>query len=267
MDVKYIVHRQKREKTQYVPAHYHSYYELIYYFRGTGVTHYYSGSESRKPSRLTYIPSFFKYKQQFSFKDRTCILYRADTIHDECYDSDSEVFSIVFEADKNECALDNLSIYDASGIIETNITHIEKEFAQKKIGYSPMIDALLLQTIVLLERNYHAQKNEEEDLWAQTFHFIEDYFTTNIDFEMLAQSTGYSLGHFRALFKQRTGVSPKTYIIRKRMELAKGLVENTAIPMQDIAQQIGYQDYFQFSAYFKKFFGMSPAKYRKSPSD
>ncbi len=266
MEVKYIVHRQPRDKRQYIPAHYHSYYELIYYFSGAGVTHYYPENTPHNPSRLTYIPSFMKYNRQFEFKERSCVLYQADTIHDESYYTDSEVFSVVFEASQGECDLKTLSLLDASGVIESYINHIEKEFEQKNVGYPAMINSLLTQAIITLERQYLSQKNESNELWAQMCNYIDDYFTTDINFEMLAQSTGYSLGHFRELFKQRMGVSPKTYIIRKRMDFAKSLVESTTLPMQDIAMQAGYKDYFQFSACFKKTFGASPQVYRKRRS-
>lgn len=49
-----------------------------------------------------------------------------------------------------------------------------------------------------------------------------------------------------------------------RMERAKQLLEITNEPINIIGISIGYLDSLVFSRAFKKYFGLSPSKYRKS---
>ena len=42
---------------------------------------------------------------------------------------------------------------------------------------------------------------------------------------------------------------------------------NQAMPIQDIARYVGYEDSLTFSKAFKRFFGVSPKYYRNMPSE
>lgn len=73
----------------------------------------------------------------------------------------------------------------------------------------------------------------------------------------------YSNNYIRHIFSQREGISIKEYIIRQRMEMAKRLLGNSAIPIKEIAQRTGYRDQRYFSFGFKEFCGVSPTVWRK----
>lgn len=66
------------------------------------------------------------------------------------------------------------------------------------------------------------------------------------------------------LFKKYTGEGCYEYIVRKRIEKAKFLLENTSMKMGEIAALVGYQDLNYFSVAFKKHIGQAPTKYRRS---
>lgn len=64
------------------------------------------------------------------------------------------------------------------------------------------------------------------------------------------------------LFKRITGEGCNEYIVRKRIEKAKALLEATNLKVGEIAAMVGYGDINYFSLVFKKHTGMSPTKYR-----
>lgn len=66
------------------------------------------------------------------------------------------------------------------------------------------------------------------------------------------------------LFKKYTGEGCYEYIVRKRIEKTKFLLENTSMKMGEIAALVGYQDLNYFSVAFKKHIGQAPTKYRRS---
>ena len=83
----------------------------------------------------------------------------------------------------------------------------------------------------------------------------------------MADSYGYNSDYLRALFKKKTGLSPKNYIQQKRIELAIKQINETDLPLKNIAVNCGYDDYLQFTSYFKKKTGLSPIDYRKKSSE
>ena len=48
-----------------------------------------------------------------------------------------------------------------------------------------------------------------------------------------------------------------------RLKYAHALICGTDLPLKQIAEQCGYNDYFQFNAIFKKYYGVSPISFRE----
>ncbi len=76
---------------------------------------------------------------------------------------------------------------------------------------------------------------------------------------------GYSVGYFRQIFKQSTGVSPHRFLSTRRLENAKLEMERAAgaVQVQEIAAHNGFSDPFAFAKQFKAHFGCSPSEYMK----
>jgi YesN/AraC family two-component response regulator len=66
------------------------------------------------------------------------------------------------------------------------------------------------------------------------------------------------------IFKEYLNISPKEYLIRLRIDVAKELLSNKALSIGDISRSVGYSDQFVFSKTFKKITGLSPEKFRQS---
>jgi AraC-like DNA-binding protein len=78
----------------------------------------------------------------------------------------------------------------------------------------------------------------------------------------LASRAGFSVSHYFAVFKRRTGGSPIDYFIGLRMGKACRLLVETTLPVKDIAAQLGYNDPFYFSRVFKSVNALAPRAYR-----
>ncbi len=78
----------------------------------------------------------------------------------------------------------------------------------------------------------------------------------------LADAVGVSNSTLIRMFHRYCGKSPMEYVTAMRMELAKNLLESTALSMKEIAGRIGYNDPLYFSSVFRKFTGMSPRAFR-----
>jgi AraC-like DNA-binding protein len=87
------------------------------------------------------------------------------------------------------------------------------------------------------------------------FHWTVDEMSKNIK---------YSSPHLHRLFQKQYAKSPIQYLIYLRMERAKYLLINSMWSIEQIAEQVGYNDIFNFSKRFKKSVGTPPGLFRKS---
>ena len=79
----------------------------------------------------------------------------------------------------------------------------------------------------------------------------------------LASSCKMSEAYFRRLFETKFGVSPKEYIIEKRLGYAKQLLESGEVSVSDAALLCGYSETTHFSREFTRRVGVSPSIYRR----
>lgn len=63
--------------------------------------------------------------------------------------------------------------------------------------------------------------------------------------------------------KQKTGLSPSNYIQQKRLEQAVILIQETDLPICQIAYQLGFNTASYFSRCFSEVFGYPPSELRK----
>ena len=80
----------------------------------------------------------------------------------------------------------------------------------------------------------------------------------------MAELCHLSIDHFRRVFFQYTGVKPKQYVDRLKLNLAAELLLSGKYPISKIAEHTGYLDQYHFSRRFKAVMGMSPRQYRES---
>lgn len=100
----------------------------------------------------------------------------------------------------------------------------------------------------------------------QTFKAILNYINENYCKDISAQSISKDFNvnsnYFSQLFRKELGIAFTEYLTKLRMEYACKLLKTTDIPVSEISEQVGYNDYFYFSRVFKKVIGKSPSTYR-----
>lgn len=143
----------------------------------------------------------------------------------------------------------------------------EKKEAELE-SFAEMIRGSATEDICMLLKKYMTQlyqENEEKlpDFVAQAKLMIADTFTEDITVNSIAAKLFVTPGYLSRMFKASTGESCNAYIVRKRIEKAKDLLEKTDIPSGKIAGMIGYRDSNYFSLAFKKNTGYSPQQYRQ----
>ena len=92
---------------------------------------------------------------------------------------------------------------------------------------------------------------------------IRDHYMEDISLTSLSAKYNISMGHLSKMIKENLQVNFSDYIASLRIQRAKELLRDESISIQEIAEIVGYNDYFYFTKVFKKVEGISPSKYRK----
>ena len=96
----------------------------------------------------------------------------------------------------------------------------------------------------------------------QALAFIDSHLGDDLTLPQMAEALCVSPHHFAHVFKQKVGVPPHQYVIRRRVERAKSLLDSTDLPIVEIALSVGCANQSHFSALFHRFTGLTPLSYR-----
>ena len=70
------------------------------------------------------------------------------------------------------------------------------------------------------------------------------------------------MSHFARAFRDSVGLTPHSYIVRRRLLQAQELLAKTEQPLAEIALSTGFADQSHFTRRFHQFVGLPPRKFR-----
>ncbi len=91
--------------------------------------------------------------------------------------------------------------------------------------------------------------------------YLDENFRINITNQFLAERFGFVGSYLGSIFKSYYEVTPIEYVVQKRMEEGKKLLETGEMKIKEVAAWLGYEDSLYFSKVFKRVIGMSPKDY------
>jgi AraC family transcriptional regulator of adaptative response / DNA-3-methyladenine glycosylase II len=96
---------------------------------------------------------------------------------------------------------------------------------------------------------------------------IEGGYLNESSIEGLAEELGVTSRHLRRAMEAELGVSPVELAQSRRLALAKQLLQDTALPLAEIAFASGFQSVRRFNALFQTRFGRSPSSLRRESGE
>jgi AraC family transcriptional regulator len=94
--------------------------------------------------------------------------------------------------------------------------------------------------------------------------FIEEHLDAGPSREQMAAVARVSTYHFARQFKAATGLPPHQYVIARRVERAKQLLQGGGFSLAEVAAHAGFANQSQFSQHFKRLVGVTPGQFRMS---
>ena len=97
----------------------------------------------------------------------------------------------------------------------------------------------------------------------QVIDYIESNYDKPIKLSDVASEVHLNPVYLSNMFKKETGENFSDFLINYRMGLAKDMLQNTKMNINEIADSVGYSNARHFSKMFKKVVGIRPTEYRK----
>ena len=130
-----------------------------------------------------------------------------------------------------------------------------------------------LSEIIFIQsiRYWHQQRAEDDGFIAalqdtniskglSLFH--EDY-ACEWTVDKMAVASGMSRSLFSERFKAALDMTPMAYVAQWRMQVAKKLLSESALSIEQVAAEVGYESLASFSKAFKRITEVNPGEYRR----
>ena len=96
----------------------------------------------------------------------------------------------------------------------------------------------------------------------RTLDVIDSNMSSGIRVRNLANQIGMGTHQFTRLFRQTMGSSPYRFVMLRRVERARFLLENTTLPLAEIALELGFVSQSHFTSAFHRETRTTPQAYR-----
>lgn len=268
-------------ETNLIPEHKHRHYEMVLVLRG-GCRHIYQGKSTPLiTGDFFLIPPHraHGYQLQDNFSMCNCQFY-PDKIWDNWYEMLHDIrYDVLqngsaggeehFGADINRQGIIHLST-EENIQIGGLLSDILKEQTVRSHNYKRMKQMLLEMILINIKRvqirqfsNLNKHASWKKDMINAAQQEIEENLTVNFDFKGFAERQNITLGYFRTIFKDITGLTPVEYVNRLKVLHALKDLQSSNISVIDAAAKVGIYDANYFSRLFRQIIGYSPSQCRR----
>lgn len=159
---------------------------------------------------------------------------------------------------------------------KNDIIHVMNRILRERMKYQVWGDflscLLIMELFVLLSRTLKQEweqsaKNRNlklHELLNIAKEYIDQNYAKDLTLSQVAKYIYLSDSYFAHSFKDKFGISPKSYILKTRIEEAKELLGSTDIKISDVALSVGFSSQQRFNDIFKKYTDMTPLRFRQT---
>lgn len=157
------------------------------------------------------------------------------------------------------------SVLYAFGDLVKEMFHFEVHMGEKKVVKDLSTLHMSVESAKYnIQKNRANKKDEPTQIVLAAVEMIRKEIE-NVDFNIntIANALYLTPAYFSRVFKRKMGMTCKDFIKNYRIDLAKELLQNTDLSIQQISEKTGYATVYYFSQQFKQVTGESPGSFRK----
>lgn len=158
------------------------------------------------------------------------------------------------------------------GPIALTVALLDEEINRRQLGADTIVHGLLDVIFTYVLREIVERHRGADAGWShavadppmrQVVALMHEDCAHPWTLEELAGRAGLSRTVLAERFREAMGDTPLAYLRTVRMQKAMRLLTETERTLEQVAQQVGYQDAFSFSKVFKRSVGMAPREFRR----
>lgn len=155
--------------------------------------------------------------------------------------------------------------------VEQRLRQIVAEVQAGEAGYSRIVGGAVLEIFYLLARagagDHLPPGRAPEELASPGFaseaqDYLDRHHAEPLSIDEVARHFHLSRQYFTKLFRRLVGRTPHAYLTEMRLREARALLDQTDLPIHEVAAQVGFADAYYFTRTFRQHTGLTPTQYR-----
>lgn len=216
---------------------------------------------------------------ELSARKGDIIVYNAGVLHAEKSSVEEPLELLFFALDKisitdlepncllppeYECVIHSEEQYEVfKAQLDTMVSEMENKerFYQEIAQYQARM--FLLYLFRLLNKNTQETILKKNRSFAEALEYVDAHYLEPITLETVADACYLNKYYLSHLFSKEQNMSVGQYIIKRRVDEARHLLENGNQSVSSVAELAGFNDFSYFCRAFKRLTGMTPMQYRR----
>ena len=140
---------------------------------------------------------------------------------------------------------------------KAEIDVLGNDFDHKRVLFADIVNQYSLENALTEEKLALT-----DALVSDAVAYIRDSLHRKLDLRAFAKERYVSYTQFARRFRSALGMTVSSYVAALRMKKAETMLEETALPVREIARECGFSNEYYFSAFFKSRHSVPPGEFR-----
>ncbi|MBQ7333187.1 MAG: helix-turn-helix transcriptional regulator [Clostridia bacterium] len=197
------------------------------------------------PGNIYFIPAFSVLESSIAGQMNKYYIH---------FQSDSPIFSLYrYFSGKYSVKANEISEY----LFKTVVENYAKRTLSSNLKVEGALDMILADFIADIRA-----ERQSISRFVEVLEYIDENYKENIKIDKLASIMNISPMYFGNYFKNTFHISPKQYILNKRLIESQRLLLDSRMSIKEIAYAVGFENENYFSEFFSAKLGISALKFR-----
>ena len=241
--------------------HFHKNYEIIVAAEGGGICTVGERKYTLKTGEFVFVSPFQSHSLEVCGDGKLVVI----NFHEHIILSISQII------DKKR--LTNALFTTTDTEFEQLIKNLGEQFSDKKVAYrriEPVSLRLRIKGFLYVVLSKTLESGEWTNIPAtdtvivEVIQYISDNFTNDISLKTIARDRGYNYQYLSRTFNKIVGINFKRLVNQYRMEYAFAKLQDTNLPLSQIAFESGFQSIRSFDHVCRSVYNKSPMELRRN---